>query len=193
MVLINSHLILSCFYFFLPALISNMMASLTRKIGFLNFLNIPVDFGKKIKGNIIFGQSKTWRGLIFGPIFGFFVVFLQWFLYKYNFFQKISLINFREINIFLFAFLMCFGALIGDLIFSFFKRRRNIPPGHPWIPFDQLDFVIGSFLFLTPYLNFKLHLNITILHWVLILIISFLLHVITNNVGYYLGIQKNRW
>ncbi len=190
---LNFNLILSCLYFFLPALISNMMASLTRRIPFLSFLNIPVDFGKKIKGKAIFGQSKTWRGLICGPLFGFFMVFLQWFLYKYKFFQKISLINYRQVNLFLFAFLMCFGALIGDLIFSFFKRRKDIPPGSPWIPFDQLDFVIGSFLFLTPYLNFKLHLNITVLHWILILIISFLLHVTANNIGYCLGIQKNRW
>ncbi len=183
----------SCLYFFLPALIGNMMASLTRRINFLSFLNIPVDFGKTIKGKIIFGQSKTWRGLVFGPLFGLLIIFLQWFLYKYEFFQKISLINYRQINILLFGCLMCFGALIGDLIFSFFKRRQNIAPGKPWIPFDQLDFVIGSFLFLTPYLNFKLHLNITILHWIFIAIISFLLHVLTNNIGYYLGIQKNRW
>lgn len=185
--------IISCLYFFLPALVSNMMASLTKKISFLSFLNIPVDFGKTIKGGLILGQSKTWRGLIFGLLFGFGVVLLQWFLYKYDFFQKISLINYREINILLFSFLMCFGALFGDLIFSFLKRRQNIQPGIPWIPFDQLDFVIGAFLFLTPYLNFILHLDFGILHWVTILTTSFLLHIITNNIGYYLGIQKNRW
>jgi hypothetical protein len=187
-------LILSCLYFFLPALISNMMASVTRHFSFLKFFEKPIDFGKKINGNFILGPSKTWRGLIFGPLFGFLVVILQFSLYyKNSFFKEISLIDFSKINIFIFWFLMCFGAILGDALFSFFKRRLNIAPGKPWIPFDQLDFVIGSFLFLTPYLNFYLKLNIGLVHWGLILIISFLLHVITNNIGYYTGLQKNRW
>lgn len=185
--------ILSCLYFFAPALIGNMMASLTRRISFLKFLNIPVDFGKKINGNVILGPSKTWRGLISGPLFGIGIVLLQLVLYRYDFFQNISLVNYREINILLFSSLMCFGALFGDLIFSFFKRRINVEPGKPWIPFDQLDFVIGSFLFLTPYLNFVLHLNFGLSQWVAILAISFLLHVLTNNIGYYTHLQKNRW
>jgi len=185
--------ILSCLYFFAPALIGNMMASVIKKISFFDFLEIPVDFEKKINKEIIFGNSKTWRGLIMGNLFGTGIVLLQWFLYDYTFFREISLINYREINILLFAFLMCFGALVGDLVFSFFKRRKKVPPGKPWIPFDQLDFVLGSFLFLTPYLNFTLRLEITVLHWIVIVIISFLLHVISNNIGYYAGIQENRW
>jgi CDP-2,3-bis-(O-geranylgeranyl)-sn-glycerol synthase len=38
------------------------------------------------------------------------------------------------------------GALGGDACKSFFKRRRGIPPGGRWIPFDQLDFQIGALL-----------------------------------------------
>lgn len=191
--MLSVNFISSCLYFFLPALIANMMASITRRISFLNFLAIPLDFGKKINGNVILGQSKTWRGATAGPLCGMTIVLLQWFLYRYDFFQKISLIDYSKINIFIFGGLMCFGAIFGDALFSFFKRRKKIEPGSPWIPFDQLDFVIGAFLFLTPYLNFVLHLNFGILDWLVIVAISFFLHVITNNIGYYLGVQKNRW
>jgi CDP-2,3-bis-(O-geranylgeranyl)-sn-glycerol synthase len=38
------------------------------------------------------------------------------------------------------------GALGGDACKSFVKRRRGIPPGGRWIPFDQLDFQIGALL-----------------------------------------------
>jgi hypothetical protein len=31
-----------------------------------------------------------------------------------------------------------------DSVKSFVKRRVGIAPGAPWIPFDQLDFVIGA-------------------------------------------------
>src|SRR5437762_12402056 len=34
------------------------------------------------------------------------------------------------------------GAMLGDSVKSFFKRRRRVPPGGTWIPFDKLDFVL---------------------------------------------------
>jgi CDP-2,3-bis-(O-geranylgeranyl)-sn-glycerol synthase len=169
------------------------MASVTRRISFLKFLAVPLDFGKKINGHIILGSSKTWRGFFTGPFFGFLIVFLQLYLYRYDFFQVISLVNYQEINIFLFASLMCFGAMFGDALFSFFKRRRNFKTGAPWIPIDQWDFVIGAFIFLTPYLNFTLGLDFGVSHWVTIMAIALILHAIANNIGYYLGFQKNRW
>jgi len=41
------------------------------------------------------------------------------------------------------VFSICFGALLGDIVESFFKRRKGIERGKDWIPFDQLDFIIG--------------------------------------------------
>lgn len=43
----------------------------------------------------------------------------------------------------------------GDAAKSFFKRRVHVPPGKPWVPFDQLDFVIGVFALLTPWVNLR--------------------------------------
>ncbi len=36
------------------------------------------------------------------------------------------------------------GAMAGDSIKSFVKRRVGIAPGRPWLPWDQLDFVVGA-------------------------------------------------
>ncbi|MFY9823898.1 MAG: CDP-archaeol synthase [Thermoanaerobaculia bacterium] len=44
------------------------------------------------------------------------------------------------------GFLLGLGAMAGDAVKSFFKRRLGIAPGHPWIPFDQIDFQIGALL-----------------------------------------------
>ena len=41
-------------------------------------------------------------------------------------------------------FSLCFGALCGDIIESFFKRRVGKNRGENWIIFDQLDFILGA-------------------------------------------------
>jgi CDP-2,3-bis-(O-geranylgeranyl)-sn-glycerol synthase len=181
------NLVLAPLYFFLPAYFTNLTASLSRKIKFLTTLNIPVDFDKSLNGYPIFGTHKTWRGLICGTIIGMLVAILQRWFYQFECIKEISFLNYQEINIFLFGFLISFGAIFGDLLFAFFKRRQNIQPGEPWIPFDQINYVIGAFLILTPF--FKLPISV----WFTILILTFFLHILGNHLGYWLGWQENRW
>ena len=42
--------------------------------------------------------------------------------------------------------MLSLGALLGDLVKSFFKRRLKIARGESWPIADQLDFVIGALL-----------------------------------------------
>lgn len=179
--------ILSCLYFFLPAYITNMTASLSRRMLFLKPIEKPVDFGRKLNGLPLLGSHKTWRGVVCGTIAGMLTVWLQSLLFKTSFFKEISLLNYQEINIFLFGFLISFGAIFGDLLFAFFKRRQKIISGALWIPFDQVNYVIGAFLFLTPF--FKIELNF----WIGLIVLTFFLHIFVNHLGYWLGLQKNKW
>ena len=180
-------LILSCFYFFLPAYFTNMTPPLIRKAGIFNFLDKPCDFGKKLKGQPILGKNKCWRGVIFGIVIGFLVVGLQYWLYQFPFVKEISLFDYQKINILSFGFLMSTGAVFGDLFFAFIKRRLKLEPGAKFLPFDQTNYVIGAALFLTPL--FK----INILVWVTIFVLTFFLHIIFNRIGYLLGLHKNKW
>jgi CDP-2,3-bis-(O-geranylgeranyl)-sn-glycerol synthase len=41
------------------------------------------------------------------------------------------------------------AAMLGDSLKSFFKRRLQIAPGQPWVPMDQLDFVLAGLLMLS--------------------------------------------
>jgi CDP-2,3-bis-(O-geranylgeranyl)-sn-glycerol synthase len=156
------------------------------KAGILKFLEKPIDFGKKFQGFPIFGPHKTWRGAILGVLAAVVMAFFQRKLWQFHFFQKLSFFNYEEINIFLLGFLLGFGTILGDCISSFFKRRRKIAPGSPWIPFDQISFVIGAFFLTFPF--FK----IQILAWFWILFLSFFLHILGNLVGFWLGINKSR-
>jgi len=119
-----SLLILQYIYFLLPAGFANMAPVLTKKI--FKSLAIPIDYYKKFQGRYIFGPHKTIRGLLFGIVFSIIIISIiismQRFLYNYDFFRSISLINYSE-NVLLLGFLMGFGAISGDLIESFLYKR----------------------------------------------------------------------
>jgi CDP-2,3-bis-(O-geranylgeranyl)-sn-glycerol synthase len=79
------------------------------------------------------------------------------------------------------------GAMLGDSAKSLFKRRLKIAPGKPWIPFDQLDFVAGGLLALTPWIR------LNILDVAAILALSFLGDICVNHVSFYSGIRDTKW
>ena len=171
-------------YLILPGLIANLIPPLVKRI---NFLNYPLDFGLKIRNIRIFGDHKTFRGLFFGLGFGIIIALIQYLIYSEGYLHFWLLIDFNSTNWFLLGFLIGFGALFGDVVKSFFKRRMCIASGKPWIPFDQLDFVVGMLLFLSVIYVPNLS-TVVILMFVVPLI-----HIATNHVGFYLGINKKKW
>jgi CDP-2,3-bis-(O-geranylgeranyl)-sn-glycerol synthase len=80
-----------------------------------------------------------------------------------------------------------FGAMAGDSLKSFFKRRLQIAPGQRWIPFDQLDFVLGGLVALSFFVRLDL------IDIALICSISFVGDVLVNHLSFYLGIRNTRW
>jgi len=79
---------------------------------------------------------------------------------------------------------MGLGAMIGDLGGSFVKRRLGIPRGKPAPLLDQLDFVIGMFVFLAFITPIKWE-------WVVILfILTPLIHLLANGIAYLLKLKN---
>jgi CDP-2,3-bis-(O-geranylgeranyl)-sn-glycerol synthase len=179
--------ILKSLYFFLPAYFANMVPTFAKKFKLFEFLAKSVDSGKQYKGTDIFGSHKTWRGIILGTIAGIIIAWIQKLLYKFNFFQYISFYNYQEINVLFLGFLISLGALLGDLFFSFLKRRKNIKPGDSWVPFDQIGYILGPFLLVNLFFQ-----KINIYAWFWILIFSFFLHMIGNRVGFWLKVSDNK-
>ena len=58
-----------------------------------------------------------------------------------------------------------FGALIGDIIESFFKRRIGKGRGEDWIPFDQIDFILGALFFGFVMASFLYVIGLTNNNW----------------------------
>lgn len=79
------------------------------------------------------------------------------------------------------------GAMAGDSAKSFFKRRLGIAPGRPWIPFDQLDFVLGALLLVGP------RAALTAGDVAIVLGVSLAGHVAVSHVAYWLGLRDVEW
>lgn len=179
-------IIISSLYFILPAYFANMAPVAFSKIPFTK-RSLPL--GRPINEKA-FGSHKTWRGFYTGYIGALFVLWLQQYLSQNdllnsNYFQQ--LLDYDAINIFFYAFLFGIGAITGDLVKSYFKRRMGIKSGQPWPIFDQLDFIVGALLFLSPFF---------VPPWQTILVIIIatpLLHLLTNVTAYLLGLKKVWW
>ncbi len=128
----------------------------------------PIDGGRKSRdGRPLFGPRKTFRGFFAGLIIGTFVGFVEGNL--------------------LLGFMLSLGALIGDLTESFFKRRLGLSPGASLPLADQLDFVAGALLFSLLVSPPTLLIALTVV------IITPLIHILTNFIAYLLGLKKERW
>jgi len=146
--------IFSCLWYLLPAALGNHVASCGNRLWLpqmirsgLAKLATPIDRGATWRGKEVFGKNKTWRGFLIGAVTGVAVAGIQAALfYNTDFFKRNTLVDYREVNFVLFGFLMGSGALCGDLVKSFIKRRLDKPSGRPWFPWDQLDWIMGAML-----------------------------------------------
>ncbi len=129
-----------------------------------------MDFGKKFSdGKPILGSHKTFRGFLAGLIVGTLVGVVQTLLYEQILFEYDQF----SYSILL-GFMLSLGALIGDLIESFAKRRLDRSPGSSLPVADQIDFILGAFLFSLP---------ISPPSWLvalIILLITIPIHLLTN-------------
>jgi len=144
-----------------------------------------VDFGRRMPdGRPVFGSHKTIRGFAAGVIAGTLVGAAEYWLMP-----QVAPSDFVLPYTFslLLGFMISLGALTGDLVHSFAKRRLSIAEGNPLPVVDQLDFVIGAAAFASlvsapPLLTFGI-----------ILVITLPVHLLTNVFAYLTGAKKTPW
>lgn len=164
------------FWFFLPAGIANIAPVISSRLPILMAWRTPLDFGRSYKGKRIFGENKTWRGLSFGIIAAVITGLLQY--------RGIASSSESIGYIILVTGMMGCGALVGDAVESFFKRRNGVPAGESWFPFDQTDYIIGGLLFVVPFVSLTATMVIQIFA------LYFGLHLIVSYVGFLLGLKN---
>jgi CDP-2,3-bis-(O-geranylgeranyl)-sn-glycerol synthase len=82
---------------------------------------------------------------------------------------------------------LAFGALFGDIVGSFVKRRFGLPRGADVPLLDQWNFVLGALLFSFWFTD------ITIWMVLIMLLITPLVHRIANIIGHKLKVKKEPW
>ena len=176
--------LLTTLYFILPAHFSNG--------GALAFGGgTPVDFGKcDSKGVRWIGDGVTWRGLIAGTLIGVITGTVQGYIAPMVLpavepYLITPIITDVASGV-LVGFLLGFGALLGDAIGSFLKRRLGIGRGKPAPILDQLDFMIVALILVSI---------VVPLNWIFIvmaLVLTLVIHLIANSGAYLLGL-KDVW
>jgi CDP-2,3-bis-(O-geranylgeranyl)-sn-glycerol synthase len=170
-------------YTTLPAILANMAPLFVQKV---NILNYPIDFNTMYKGKPVLGPNKTIRGFISGIILAEIVFYLQYLLYKTTGFNY-TLYQFEDVFMPLLGFLMGFGVMFGDTFKSLIKRRLDYPASKSFVPWDQIDCVIGGLVFVRIGWAFSLKYAATIL------ILTFFIHISGRHAGYYMGLCKSKW
>lgn len=161
--------LLELVYLMLPAYAANMAPP---------FVRFWPGWNRPINRNLL-GDHKTVLGFALGVLVGIFAAYIQ------------SLINWSPSaltpsNWLAIGLAEGFGAMVGDSMKSFFKRRTGVPPGGSWIPADQLDFVIGALVLML------LVIRLDWLEIAIILAITFVGDIIVNYISFSLGIRSTK-
>jgi CDP-2,3-bis-(O-geranylgeranyl)-sn-glycerol synthase len=179
--------ILFVLWVFAPAGIANMVPILAARVPVIKHFDQPIDAGRSFRGKRIFGDHKTWRGILTGVVAATAILALQQLLYsQYGWFQWISQdIDYMQLPTWLVGPLFGIGALGGDAAKSFFKRQLNVAPGKSWFPYDQLDYVVGGALAVAPFIRFSPG------QYVLLVVIWLAIHVAATHIGYWLRLKES--
>lgn len=166
--IINIIDVLYVIYFMLPAYMANIS-------GLVFGGGKPLDMGMSLAdGRRLIGDGVTWRGTAAGTLVGLLVGIIQ------------GLISGSVITGAFKGLLLGFGALMGDAAGSFVKRRLRIDRGRPAPILDQLDFVFGALILVSPITVPPLD------QIILIMLITLVLHLSANIIAYLIG-MKDVW
>ncbi|MBI4043296.1 MAG: CDP-2,3-bis-(O-geranylgeranyl)-sn-glycerol synthase [Candidatus Diapherotrites archaeon] len=143
-----------------------------------------LDFGIKWRdGQPLFGKGKTWRGVLSGIACG----TLAGAIVGFAFPGYAALVS---PSYGLLSLLLSMGAITGDAVAGFFKRRNKLPPGEPVLFLDQLDFVIGGMVFGIPLFvaNFPSFYQL-----IALALITLLVHRSANFLAFKLHLKRVPW
>ncbi|MFN3909752.1 MAG: CDP-2,3-bis-(O-geranylgeranyl)-sn-glycerol synthase [Candidatus Anstonellaceae archaeon] len=173
--------ILYLFIFIFPAYIANSAPVILGG-------KFPIDFNKKFfDGRPILGKGKTYLGLLGGFLAGMLSSILEakiligseFDIFASNFYLYLEI-----------GFLLSSGALLGDLLGSFIKRRLGIKQGKSSFLLDQLTFLVVA-LFFVYIAGFRYLFSLE--NILFLFFFTYILHRAANYIAFMLKLKKVPW
>jgi CDP-2,3-bis-(O-geranylgeranyl)-sn-glycerol synthase len=147
-------------------------------------------------GRRVLGSSKTWSGFWFGTLFAMPVGLLEAYLIliappDLAIVPRFGPTVLAAVPV---VFLLAAGAMSGDAVGSFIKRRLGRDSGARTLLLDQLPFVllpIGIGIVVFPAVFVTTFDSLEAVAWLLIYTLG--LHALFNYIGYWVGLKKVPW
>ncbi|MDZ7850191.1 MAG: CDP-2,3-bis-(O-geranylgeranyl)-sn-glycerol synthase [Halodesulfurarchaeum sp.] len=176
-------LVATAFWAMLPAYVPNNAAVLGGG-------GRPIDGGRVWGGSRLLGDGKTWRGTAVGIGAGIAVGLLLGIVR-----EPVSGLLGTPLPAFSMGALVALptGAMVGDVAASFLKRRTGRTRGTPFPGVDQLDFVVGALTLAALVDPSWFGTVFTVPVIAVVVVLTPVLHVVTNAIAYWLGLKDEPW
>jgi CDP-2,3-bis-(O-geranylgeranyl)-sn-glycerol synthase len=150
----------------------------------------PIDGGRTWGGRRLLGDGKTWRGTAAGVVAGVgLAVVLNAAVGAAESVLGVPLPRFTAAA----AVALAAGAMVGDIAASFLKRRVGRERGAAFPLLDQLDFVVGALVLAAAVAPAWFAATFPPARILVVLVVTPLLHVVTNAAAYLLGLKSEPW
>ncbi|MEM4791256.1 MAG: CDP-2,3-bis-(O-geranylgeranyl)-sn-glycerol synthase [Thermofilum sp.] len=158
----------------LPAYVANATPVVTVRLYRHRGKLHPIDGGLTLQdGRRLLGENKTWEGFLGGLLGGTVASMALDYLGLHSFPEGVTL---------------SLGALLGDLLGAFIKRRLGLAPGAPAPLLDQLDFLFGGLL-----LRSLLFGPVDLQTLAVLILVTPVIHWATNAAAFLLGLKQHPW
>ncbi|MCI0390482.1 MAG: CDP-archaeol synthase [Acidobacteria bacterium] len=180
-------------YLFSPLLIGLALHGFCIKYNSLAFLCRPVDRRQSLHGKRIFGDNKTYRGIVvvgLGTAIGFGLQSL--FLHQIASIRSIELFDYSFFKSLALGLAVGVAAMLSELPNSFIKRRLGIAPGTAakgwkgliFYVYDQIDLLLGAWIVLAVVVPVTVERALLSAGFLLVA------HQLMSSVGYALGVRR---
>lgn len=128
-----------------PVIVAGLIHTSVIRLRLLERLKVPLDGGRTYRGRRLFGDNKTWRGVVVMIAATSLVALLQSVARAPG--LEYAGLDYSPGGLALTGALLGLGFVLGELPNSFLKRQRNVAPGARGSPLfvvlDQVDSLVG--------------------------------------------------
>lgn len=185
-------LLLRAIYLILPLGVGALVHGIVLKWNLVPFLARPLDRGRSWRGKRLFGDNKTYRGVVITALGTGLGVAILSALHRFSAVHPYEVLDYTTPVTWLVGAAMGGAGMLAELPNSFCKRRIGIEPGQPargvWTVLfyvaDQIDLIVGLWFVLVWVIGFDVPLFLATVG------VVFFGHQLISVIGYGLGMRK---